>query len=154
MKKRARHLGVLAVVSLVAAGSAAAAPGKVQVGGTVHHDVSPPLREMRQLLVRPQVDREANPNPRVPNNHKDSPDTVVQGPASTLGPQIELAAPLTSFDGIAYPGVGCNCAPPDSATMTAGRPTGNVRGPTARSAPTASPKRPVSAGTGMHPRKF
>jgi hypothetical protein len=114
MKKRARHLGVLAVVSLVAAGSAAAAPGKVQVGGTVHHDVSPPLREMRQLLVRPQVDREANPNPRVPNNHKDSPDTVVQGPASTLGPQIELAAPLTSFDGIAYPGVGCNCAPPDT----------------------------------------
>src|SRR4030081_929591 len=27
---------------------------------------------------------------------------------------VNLAAPISNFDGIAFPGVGCNCAPPDT----------------------------------------
>ncbi len=56
-------------------------------------------------------EREANENPKVPSNHKDSPDEVVQD-QHVSAPSIP--APILNFDGIPFPGVVCNCAPPDT----------------------------------------
>ena len=60
-------------------------------------------------------DREANENPKVPYRHIDSSDPVVQNWDASVfagkGPNIPV--PIRTFDGIPFPGVGCNCAPPD-----------------------------------------
>jgi hypothetical protein len=54
-------------------------------------------------------EHEANPNPRI-GRHRNSADPVVQGsPAAPNMPGTTL-----NFDGIPFPGVGCNCAPPDT----------------------------------------
>src|SRR3989475_8830683 len=89
----------------------------VIVGASVHNDTSPPLRDMKQEKVSKKVEHEANENPKVPASlkHKDSPDTVVQGFSlllSLLAPNVP--SPLLNFDGIPFPGVACNCAPPDT----------------------------------------
>jgi len=98
----------------------AAAPitvqGQVQeitVGRSYHNDVSPPLRDMVQMPIRPHLagdESEANKNPEIANNHIDAPDTVVQ---STMAPNA-MPTPILSFNGIPFPGVACNCAPPDT----------------------------------------
>src|SRR5207302_8875681 len=48
--------------------------------------------------------------------HQDSPDAAVQNPdisaRALLAPTIP--GPILNFKGIPYPGVGCNCAPPDT----------------------------------------
>ena len=90
----------------------------VQVGASYHNDVSPPLREMpawSESDLRRGVDREANENPKVPYRHVDSFDPVVQNAHVTaLGfPGLNIPLPIRTFDGIPFPGVGCNCAPPD-----------------------------------------
>ena len=87
----------------------------ITVGKSYHNDTSPPLREMRQLPLRAHEadDREgseANKNPSNPKTHVDSEDKVVQ---STMAP-LAMPAPVMNFDGIPYPGVACNCAPPDT----------------------------------------
>ena len=49
------------------------------VGASYKNDVSPALRDVAQgwpLQFKPQ--HEAAENPKIPNNHQDSPDTVVQ----------------------------------------------------------------------------
>ena len=91
----------------------------VQVGQSYRHDVSPPMRDVPPLIaadVRQGGDHEANENPKVPYRHQDSSDPVIQrsNPSmlSLLAPS--LPAPLLNFDGIPFPGVGCNCAPPDT----------------------------------------
>ena len=89
----------------------------ITVGASVHNDTSPPLRDMKQEQVGKKVEREANENPKVPASlkHKDSPETVVQGFSlllSLLAPN--MPSPLLNFDGVAFPGVACNCAPPDT----------------------------------------
>ena len=86
-------------------------PG-IEVGVESHHDVSPPLREMKPLPIKPSPEHEANENPPVftlsmLENHI---DPVVQ---TSLAP-LSMPAPTASFDGIAFPGVDCNCAPPDT----------------------------------------
>src|SRR5882672_6940529 len=87
----------------------------VIVGASVHNDTSPPLRDMKQAKVRNKVEREANENPKLPTNHKDSPDPVVQGPNSLMAfAGLNVPSPILNFDGIAFPGVACNCAPPDT----------------------------------------
>lgn len=88
---------------------------QVQVVPSYHHDVSRPLRELaaaERFDRRPE--REAAANPKIPNDHIDRPDAVVERGSflRLLAPSIP--APLLSFDGIAFPGVGCNCAPPDT----------------------------------------
>src|SRR2546430_5911261 len=84
----------------------------VITGKSVHNDASPPLRDMKQLpYMGPQ--REANKNPKVPHSHKDSKDTVVQ--SSEMAPAMgNMPSTQLNFDGIPFPGVACNCAPPDT----------------------------------------
>ena len=74
------------------------------------HDVSPPLRDIPQLPV--QLDPlhvmfEPSGFPAPVSNRA---DTVVQ---STMAPNA-MPAPILNFTGIPFPGVACNCAPPDT----------------------------------------
>ncbi|HEV8367731.1 MAG TPA: fibronectin type III domain-containing protein [Pyrinomonadaceae bacterium] len=87
----------------------------VIVGASVRNDTSIPLREMKQKPLDFRPEREANENPKVRHGHKDSPDPVVQ--TTITGPDLFAAnMPSTdkNFNGIQYPGVACNCAPPDT----------------------------------------
>lgn len=103
------------LAALPANGSFQERKGTVIVGASVKNDTSPPLRDMKQLPIGRKFEREANENPKVPTNHTDSPDPVVQGPNSLLAfAGLNIPNPILSFDGIGYPGVGCNCAPPDT----------------------------------------
>ena len=83
-------------------------------GRSYHNDTSPPLRDMRQVPID-QVEREeheANPNPKLPHQNKgDVFDPVVQL-QQIIAP--DMPAPILNFDGIPFPGVACNCAPPDT----------------------------------------
>ncbi len=101
---------VLSVTSALALG-----PDRVRVTPSYHNDVSPPLRKMAATdnPARHQ-EREAAENPKIPNSHVDSPDPVVdRGPIfRVFAPSVP--EPILTFDGIAFPGVGCNCAPPDT----------------------------------------
>jgi hypothetical protein len=87
---------------------------RITVGRSYHNDTSIPLREMRQLPIKPRPledeEREANPNPTNPKTHIDGEDTVVQ---SFLAPDV-MPTPSHNFDGIGFPGVSCNCSPPDT----------------------------------------
>src|SRR5690348_16640953 len=79
-----------------------------------HSDLSRPLRE--QSLIWPPVEpeHEANLNPKIPHQRHDGPDPVIQ--SSFWQRMINtpaVPAPLLSWNGILYPGVGCSCAPPD-----------------------------------------
>jgi hypothetical protein len=84
----------------------------VIVGASYHNDTSPPLRDMKPLPIELQGEREANENPTVPSSHVDSPDEVVQNGHVTE--PSAMPAAILNFDGIAFPGVVCNCAPPDT----------------------------------------
>ena len=59
--------------------------------------------------------REANLNPQLPLPlHIDVPDPVIDhGLLGLLVPDA-MPAPILNFDGIPFPGVACNCAPPDT----------------------------------------
>jgi hypothetical protein len=91
----------------------------VIVGASVHNDTSPPLRDMKQLPIGKKVEREANENPKVPatRKHKDTADPVVQDSSVSLMLKLlapNMPSPLLNFEGVAFPGVACNCAPPDT----------------------------------------
>ena len=92
------------------ASSPPTAQGSVIVGHDYHHDTSPPLRNLPPLPIKPLPEKETNRNPFIPNGHKDQLDTVVQ---RLLAP-LAMPAPILNFDGIPFPGVVCNCAPPDT----------------------------------------
>jgi hypothetical protein len=86
--------------------------GPMIVGHSYHNDVSPALRDMPVMWPpQPRAEHEANPNPLIPINHQDAPDTVVQSQAA-LAPTI--MGTILNFNGIPFPGVNCNCAPPDT----------------------------------------
>src|SRR5215467_6832607 len=116
-------LALLAISAPFGTKSLAQGPGNmhgssVWVGASYHNDVSPPLREMpawSDYDLRRGGEREANENPKVPYRHIDSFDPVVQNWDASIyagrGPNIPV--PIRTFDGIPFPGVGCNCAPPD-----------------------------------------
>src|SRR6266850_8496572 len=73
----------------------------VTVTASYHNDTSPPLRDMKQTKVGVKVEHEANENPKLPTNHKDSPDPVVQGANSLLAfAGINVPSPILNFDGI------------------------------------------------------
>ena len=91
----------------------------IQFGQSYHNDVSPALRDLPTLWPpKPPKDeeaREANLNPQLPLPlHVDMPDPVIDH--GLLGPLVPEAmpAPILNFDGIPFPGVVCNCAPPDT----------------------------------------
>jgi len=110
--------GSLGTKSL-AQGAGTAGADSVQVGASYHNDISPPLRGMPAWTGgdgRRGSDRDANENPKVPYRHVDSFDPVVQNShVSGSGfSGLNIPLPIRTFDGIGFPGVGCNCAPPDT----------------------------------------
>ncbi|HUI36990.1 MAG TPA: hypothetical protein VLZ04_05830, partial [Gaiellaceae bacterium] len=92
------------------AATAGAAGKHAIVGHSYHNDTSRPLREMRASPLAPGREMEASPNPRAVSLHKDVRDTVVQSQPSLPN----MPAPGLNFNGIPFPGVACNCAPPDT----------------------------------------
>ena len=84
----------------------------VTVGQSIRNDTSPPLRDMKQLPIMRPPEREANANPKVTHSHRDIKDEAVQ--SDTLAPTANMPGTMLNFDGIPFPGVACNCAPPDT----------------------------------------
>ncbi|MGI8480664.1 MAG: hypothetical protein ACR2MF_01110, partial [Chthoniobacterales bacterium] len=101
-----------------ASAQAPSAPtNSVAVGVSHYNDVSPPLRSMPAWSAADgKSEHEANENPKVPFRHVDTPDPAIQNKhVSTLNLVApNLPAPIRNFNGIPFPGVGCNCAPPDT----------------------------------------
>src|SRR5438105_1739476 len=91
----------------------------IQFGESYHNDVSPALRDLPAIWPptppKGEEAHEANLNPQLPMfNHVDVPDPVVDhGLLGLLVPEA-MPAPILNFDGIPFPGVVCNCAPPDT----------------------------------------
>ena len=94
----------------------------IQFGQSYHNDVSPALRDLPAIWPptppkegEDEEAREANLNPKLPLPlHIDVPDPVIDhGLLGLLVPDA-MPAPILNFDGIPFPGVGCNCAPPDT----------------------------------------
>ena len=84
--------------------------GKVEVGHSSKNDVSPRLSSITPLVVTPGPNKQAVASPRIGHQRSARHDSVVQ---------TKLSAPSMpstglNFDGIAFPGVNCNCAPPDT----------------------------------------
>lgn len=88
----------------------------ITVVASYQNDTSIPLRKMKPHPVVSKTEREANKNPKIPTKHKDSPDTVVQDRFAVLTNLVtpNMPSPILNFDGIPFPGVACNCAPPDT----------------------------------------
>ena len=109
----------LALVALsISSPSAIAQAGKFNNGVKVirpdHSDISPAMRDVEAWPVQRVQEHEAAENPRVSTGlHKDVADQAVQKSLlNLLAPSIP--APILNFAGIPFPGVGCNCAPPDT----------------------------------------
>ncbi len=82
------------------------------VGTSYQNDVSLPLYYLPAWNGERHGEGEEGPeNPKVPSHHVDSQDPVIQ---NTMAPVQQMPLPILSFDGIPFPGVGCNCAPPDT----------------------------------------
>ncbi|MEP6511563.1 MAG: hypothetical protein ABJB02_08215, partial [Dokdonella sp.] len=118
-----RYLSNLALV-LVGVGIAGSAlaqatkdqqiAGTIQVGVSYQNDVSLPLYYLPAWKGGTSGEgREAAENPMLPNHHVDSVDPVVQH-TMTSSPDLLMPGTILNFDGIGFPGVGCNCAPPDT----------------------------------------
>ena len=85
--------------------------GDVWVGHSYHNDSTVSLRRMPALPMGPTKEHtEANPNPALNIKHRDRQDHSVQ--RSLAAPNMPSA--ILNFDGIPFPGVNCNCAPPDT----------------------------------------
>ncbi|MET0230229.1 MAG: hypothetical protein ABW186_04785, partial [Rhodanobacteraceae bacterium] len=89
-------------------------------GTSYQNDVSLPLYYLPARPVDDDEDMDADKdtpfhegprNPQIPNDHVDSVDPVVQ---HAMAPQPLIPSPILNFDGIGFPGVTCNCAPPDT----------------------------------------
>jgi fibronectin type III domain protein len=88
---------------------------EIMSGISVRNDTSKPLREMKQKPLEFRKEREANVNPKVPHFHRDTPDPVVQSSAvATELSSANMPSAQLNFNGIQFPGVACNCAPPDT----------------------------------------
>ena len=89
--------------------------GDISVVASYHNDTSKPLRDMKPQPVSFKQQHE-NENPKIPTKHKDGPDPVVQDRFGDLKSLItvNMPSPLLNFNGIGFPGVACNCAPPDT----------------------------------------
>ena len=97
-------------------------PTQEQIGPTtVFHalrsDLSRPLSEQPlewppRAKMRPE--HEANLNPKIPHKHVDGLDSVIQRFVQSLITAPSIPGPILTWAGIPFPGVGCNCAPPDT----------------------------------------
>ncbi len=106
-----RAQGSARPISPVRPAGKAAPRDSVIVGVSYHNDTSPPLRDMKELPIESRAEHEANENPKLPSHHKDASDQVLQ---SQHVPSPNMPGTTLSFDGIPFPGVACNCAPPDT----------------------------------------
>jgi hypothetical protein len=100
-----------ATASALAADSGEAKPtSTITVGHSLKNDESPKLREIpaKPLVLQPEHE-ELEPL-RLPHRVQNEFDPVVQ---STLAPEAMPGTDL-NFEGIDFPGVACNCAPPDT----------------------------------------
>jgi uncharacterized repeat protein (TIGR01451 family) len=92
----------------------APAPGsgkRVIVGHSYKNDSSRPVRSLPRS-ARPVrgFHTEVSPNPKPASRHRNALDAVRQ--STRFAPN--MPSTTLDFDGIAFPGVGCNCAPPDT----------------------------------------
>ena len=88
---------------------------EVMSGLSIRNDTSVPLRQMKQKPYDGGPEREANANPKIAHFHKDAPDRVVQKTvAATEFATANMPTTDQNFNGIPFPGVSCNCAPPDT----------------------------------------
>jgi hypothetical protein len=92
--------------------------GRTTVFSALRSDLSRPLRE--QPLEWPPREKlgeehEASLNPKIPHQHVDGPDPVIQDRIwSSLVNTPSIPGPVLTWAGIPFPGVVCNCAPPDT----------------------------------------
>ena len=88
--------------------------GETTVIHPSHSDLSRPLREQPLVWPPAESEHEANLNPQIPHQHQDGSDPVIQ---SSFWQRMigvpSIPAPILSWNGIPFPGVSCNCAPPD-----------------------------------------
>src|SRR5689334_12627034 len=88
---------------------------RIEHGASVRNDTSIPVREMKQKPIDFGPEREAALNPKIRHFHEDKPDKVVQQTATGPDfPTANIPAADMNFNGIPFPGVACNCAPPDT----------------------------------------
>ena len=92
-----------------ATGSIPATP-HMTVRHSYKNDVSPPVRVLPAAPLFSGAEHEAASNPRPVSIHKNGPDTVRQ---KSHFPS-NMPNPTLNFNGIPFPGVACNCAPPDT----------------------------------------
>ena len=93
------------------AASHASAGSKVIVGHSVKNDTSPALRSMPPIPLTPSREHQEVRNPFIPNGKSSvGPDRALQ----TRHFPNSMPNPILNFDGIPFPGVTCNCAPPDT----------------------------------------
>src|SRR5919198_3685091 len=82
----------------------------VTVGHSYENDVTQPLRAMPRLPYTGRSEAESSPNPRPVSRHRDELDTARQ--TKQFAP--DMPGTTLTFEGIPFPGVNCNCAPPDT----------------------------------------
>src|SRR5262245_55549125 len=106
--------GVLCALLASAPGFAAdsskkAGASTITVGQSKKNDVSPPLRSIPPKVgLKPRhLQREPE---GMPSEVRTQVDPVVQ---NSLAPEA-MPSPVLNFDGVPFPGVSCNCAPPDT----------------------------------------
>jgi hypothetical protein len=91
--------------------------GFTTVFHTLRSDLSRPLRD-QPLEWQPREklgeEHEANLNPKIPHKHVDGPDPVIQSFVQRLITAPSIPGPILTWAGIPFPGVVCNCAPPDT----------------------------------------
>ena len=124
---RFRQLGSALLLVLPALGGlsthaqAASDRPRIKSVQSYRNDISPVLSSLPVVWPPPSPERakgetarEANLNPKLESPlHVDQADPVIDHGVSRLAPSA-LTGPVLSFDGIPYPGVGCNCLPPDT----------------------------------------
>ena len=82
----------------------------ITVGRSYNNDVSRPASELAKLPAKQQPQREAAENATIHKVQRSVTDPVVQStPANP-----NMPGTILNFDGIPFPGVVCNCAPPDT----------------------------------------
>src|SRR5207253_10814313 len=83
---------------------------RIIVEHSYKNDRSPVIRQLRPIRPGSRGERETSPNPSPRATHHNARDTVVQDKPA----KPNMPAPTLNFDGIGFPGVACNCAPPDT----------------------------------------
>ncbi len=113
--------GVFLALTALSINSSSTAVAAGQPGNGVmvlypdHSDISPAMRDVEAWPVQRLQEHEAAKNPRINTGvHKDVADQAIQKGSllGLLAPSIP--APILNFAGIPFPGVNCNCAPPDT----------------------------------------